>query len=353
MLNTNDFKKRNSDATTLYTILPPLPIEEDLASSVAITAYRDIQFAIMDSQVPYIEDAKIAVVEPQINASIKEGSETSYNVRVVRYLCFQEIMDILAESGLGPNPTLLIKNLRLLYGDVFNGYYAMYHLNNFFIMSEEELEPGTRYEMRINAYESPYELIHNLPEEEPKEYHFHEIKEVTTEETIRIENSFRSERPKHYTTKSFEVVENDDIFDTELYNYHRTAPEWFQHYHMTFRNGKHAPLYIDSIGYIPIEISAMAVKALNIPAAIYQVKENGDTIYNDDIVYKIVTNDTDEIRGAILENPTLYDTKDLVHRVVDILCNDRNWQIAKKARKIKKNEYKPIDNVLKFDPWLR
>ena len=304
----------------------------------------------MDSQVPYIEDAKIAVVEPQINASIKEGSETSYNVRVIRYLGFSEVMDILVKSGLGPNPTLLIKNLRLLYGDVFNGYYAMYHLNNFYIMSEEKLEPRTRYEMRINAYESPYELIHNLPEEAPKEYHFYEIKEVMTKESIRIENSFRSERPKHYTTKSFEVVKNDDIFDTKLYNYHRTAPEWFQHYHMTFRNGKYAALYINDIGHIPIEISAMAVKTLNIPAAIYQVKEDGDVIYNDDIIYKIVTDDIDEIRGAILENPTLYDAKNLVRRVVDILCNDRNWQIAKKARKIKKNEYKPIDNVLKFDP---
>lgn len=350
MLNANDFKKRNSNSQMLYAILPPLPIEEDLISPVTITAYRDIQFAIIDSQVPYIEDARIAVVEPQINASIKEGSETSYNVRVVRYLCFQEIMDILTESGLGPNPTLLIKNLRLLYGDAFNRHYAMHHLNNFYIMSEEKLEPGTRYEMRINAYESPYELIHNLPEEEPKEYHFYEIKEVITEETIRIENSFRSERPKHYTTKSFEVVENDDIFDTELYNYHRTAPEWFQYYHMTFRNGKYAPLYVNDIGYTPIEISAMVVKALNIPAAIYQVKEDDDIIYNDDIVYKIVTNDTDEIRGAILENPTLYDAKNLVRRVVDILCNDRNWQIAKNARKIKKNEYQPTE---KFDPWLR
>lgn len=350
MLTTNDFKKHNKNTPTLYAILPRLPLDEDLISPVTITAYRDIQFAIMDSQVPYIEDARIAVVEPQINASIKEGSETSYNVRVVRYLYFQETMDILAESGLGPNPTLLIKNLRLLYGDVFNGYYAMYHLNNFYIMSEEKLEPGTRYEMRINAYESPYELIHNLPEEEPKEYHFYEIKEVATEESIRIENSFRSERPKHYTTKSFEVVENDDIFDTELYNYHRTTPEWFQHYHMTFRNGKYAPLYVNDIGHIPIEISAMAVKALNIPAAIYQVKENGDIIYNDDIVYKIITDDTDEIRGAVLENQTLYNSKNLVHRVVDILCNDRNWQIAKKARKIKKNEYQPIDVVLKVDP---
>ena len=350
MLTTNDFKKRNSNTPTFYTILPPLPIEEDLISPVAITSYRNIQFAIMDSQVPYIEDARIAVVEPQINASIKEGSETSYNVRVVRYLCFQEIMDILAESGLGPNPTLLIKNLRQLYGDAFNGYYALFHLNNFYIMSEEKLKPSTRYEMRINAYESPYELIHNLPEEKPKEYHFYEIKEVATEESIRIENSFRSERPKHYTTKSFEVVENDDIFNTELYNYHKEAPEWFQYYHMTFRSGKYAPLYIDSIGYIPIEISAMAVKALNIPAAIHQVKEDGDMIYNDDIVYKIVTDDTDEIRGAILENPTLYDAKNLVRRVVDILCNDRNWQIAKKARKIKKNEYQPIDVVLKVNP---
>ena len=350
MLTTNDFKKHNNNTPALYTILPRLPLDEDLISPVTITAYRDIQFAIMDSQVPYIEDARIAVVEPQINASIKEGSETSYNVRVVRYLCFQEVMDILTESGLGPNPTLLIKNLRLLYGDVFNEYYAMYHLNNFYIMSEEKLEPGTQYEMRINAYKSPYELIHNLPEEEPKEYHFYEIKEVITEETIRIENSFRSERPKHYTTKSFEVVENDDIFDTELYNYHRTAPSWFQHYHMTFRNGKYAPLYIDDIRHIPIEISAMAVKALNIPAAIYQIKEDGDIVYNDDIVYKIITDDTDEIRGAILENPTLYDAKNLVRRVVDILCNDRNWQIAKNARKIKKNEYQPTE---KFDPWLR
>lgn len=353
MLTTNDFKKRNNNAPTLYAILPPLPIEEDLISSVIITSYRDIRLAIMNSQVPYIKDARIAVVKPQINASIKDGSETSYDVRVVRYLYFQEIMDILTESGLGPNPTLLIKNLRLLYGDIFDEYYAMYHLNNFYIMSEEKLEPGTRYEMRINAYETPYELIHNLPEEEPKDYHFYEIKEVATEETIRIENSFRSERPKHYTTKSFEVVENDDIFDTELYNYHRTAPEWFQYYHMTFVSGKYAPLYVNDIGHIPIEIAAMAVKALNIPTAIYQVKEDGDIVYNDDIVYKIVTNDTDEIRGAILENPTLYDAKNLVCRVIDILCNDRNWQIAKKARKIKKNEYQPIDVVLKVDPWLR
>lgn len=350
MLTTNDFKKHNNDAPTLYAILPRLPLDEDLISPVTITAYRDIQFAIMDSQVPYIEDARIAVVEPQINASIKEGSETSYNVRVVRYLCFQEIMDILVKSGLGPNPTLLIKNLRLLYSDVFNGYYAMFHLNNFYIMSEEKLEPSTRYEMRINAYESPYELIHNLPEEEPKEYHFYEIKEAATEETIRIENSFRSERPKHYKTKSFKVVENDDIFDTELYNYHRTAPEWFQHYHMTFRAGKYAPLYINDIGHIPIEIAVMAVKTLNIPAAIYQVKDDDDVIYNDDIIYKIVTDDIDEIRGAVLENPTLYDAKNLVRRVVDILCNDRNWQIAKNARKIKKNEYQPTE---KFDPWMR
>ena len=287
----------------------------------------------MNSLISHIDDPRVAIVESQPTASIEVeyDNETSYNVRVVRYLCFQEIMDILTESGLGPNPTLLIKNLRLLYGDVFNGYYAMFHLNNF-------------------SYESPYELIHNLPEEEPKEYHFYEIKEVATEEIIRIENSFRSERPKHYTTKSFEVVENDDIFDTELYNYHREAPEWFQHYHMTFRSGKYAPLYIDSIGYIPIEISAMAVKALNIPAAIYQVKEDDDVIYNDDIVYKIVTDDTDEIRGAILENPTFYDSNNLVRRVVDILCNDKCKHIEQAALKIKKNGYKPIDNALNFNP---
>ena len=342
MLTTNDFKKRNCNTPTFYTILPPLPIEEDLISPVTITSYHDIRFAIMNGLISHIKDPRVAIVESQPTASIEYGEETSYIIRVVRYLCFQEIMDILAESGLGPNPTLLIKNLRLLYSDVFNGYYAMYHLNNFYIMSEEKLEPGTRYEMRINAYESPYELIHNLPEEEPKEYHFYEIKEVSTEESIRIENSFRSERPKHYTTKSFEVVENNDIFDTELYNYHRTAPEWFQHYHMTFVSGKYAPLYVNDIGYIPIEISAMAVKALNIPAAIYQVKEDDDIIYNDDIVYKIVTDDTDEIRGAVLENPTLYDTKDLVHRVVDILCNDKCKRIEQAALKIKKNEYRPV-----------
>ena len=352
MLNANDFKKRNSNTTTLYTILPPLPIGEDLISPVAITSYRDVRFAIMNGLISHIEDPRVAIVESQPTASIEVEyeNETSYIVRIVRYLWFSEVMDILVKSGLGPNPTLLIKNLRLLYGDVFNGYYAMFHLNNFYIMSEEKLKPDKRYEMRINAYESPYELIHNLPNDEPKEYHFYEIKEVTTEETIRIENSFRSERPKHYTTKSFEVVENNDIFDTELYNYHRTAPEWFQYYHMTFRNGKYAPLYVNDIGHIPIEIAAMAVKTLNIPAAIYQAREDSDIVYNDDIVYKIVTNDTDEIRGAVLENPTLYDAKNLVRRVVDILCNDRNWQIAKKARKIKKNGCKPIDNVLNFNP---
>lgn len=353
MLNANDFKKRNSNAPILYTILPPLPIDEELISPVAITSYCDVRLAIMNGLISSIKDPRVAIVESQPSASVENGEETSYIVRIVRYLWFSEVMDILVKSGLGPNPTLLIKNLRLLYGDVFNGHYAMYHLNNFYIMSEEKLKPGKRYEMRVNAYESPYELIHNLPEEKPKEYHFYEIKEVSTEENIRIENSFRSERPKHYTTKNFEVVENDDIFDTELYNYHREAPEWFQHYHMTLQSGKYAPLYIDDIGHIPIEISAMAVKALNIPAAIYQVKEDGNVIYNDNIVYKIVTDDTDEIRSAILENPTLYDAKNLVHRIVDILCNDRNWQIAKKARKIKKNEYKPIDEVLKFDPWLR
>ena len=353
MLNANDFKKRNSDAPTLYTILPPLPIEEDLISPVAITSYRDVRLAIMDSQTPYIKDHRVAMVESQLNASLENGDETSYIVRVVRYLGFSEVMDILTTSGLGFNPTLLIKNLRLLYGDVFNGYYAMYHLNNFYIMSEEKLKPGKRYEMRVNAYESPYELIRNLPEEEPKEYHFYEIKEVSTEENIRIENSFRSERPNHYTTKNFEVVCNDDIFNTELYNYHRTAPEWFQHYHMTLQSGKYASLYIDDIGHIPIEISAMAVKALNIPAAIYQVKEDGDVIYNDDIVYKIVTDDTDEIRGAVLTNPTLYDAKNLVRRVVDILCNDKCKRIERTALKIKKNEYQFIDGVMKFDPWMR
>lgn len=352
MLNANDFKKRNSNTTTLYTILPPLPIGEDLISPVAITSYCDARFAIMNGLISHIEDPMVTIMESQPTASVEVeyDNETSYIVRIVRYLWFSEVMDILAESGLGPNPTLLIKNLRLLYGDVFNGYYAMFHLNNFYIMSEEKLEPGTRYEMRINAYESPYELIHNLPEEEPKEYHFYEIKEVSTEESIRIENSFRSERPKHYTTKSFKVVENDDIFNTELYNYHREAPRWFQHYHMTFQSGKYAPLYIDDIGRIPIEISTMAVKALNIPAAIYQIKEGGDVIYNDDIVYKIITDETDEIRGAVLTNPTLYDAKNLVRRVVDILCNDRNWQIAKKARKIKRNKYQPTE---KFDPWMR
>lgn len=350
MLNANDFKKRNSDAQTLYTILPPLPIDEELISPVAITSYCDVRLAIMNGLISSIKDPRVAIVESQPSASVENGEETSYIVRIVRYLWFSEVMDILTESGLGPNPTLLIKNLRQLYGDVFNGYYAMYHLNNFYIMSEEKLKPGKRYEMRVNAYESPYELIHNLPEEEPKEYHFYEIKEVITEETIRVENSFRSGRPNHYTTKSFEVVCNDNIFNTELYNYHRTAPEWFQHYHMTFVSGKYAPLYVNDIGYIPIEISAMAVKALNIPAAIYQAREDSDIVYNDDIVYKIVTDNTDEIRGAILTNPTLYDAKNLVRRVVDILCNDRNWQIAKNAQKIKKNEYQPTE---KFDPWLR
>lgn len=350
MLSADDFKKRNNNTPTLYAILPALPIEEDLVSSVTITSYQDIRFAIMDSQVPYIEDTKVAVVEPQLNASVENGKETSYNVRIIRYLWFQEVIEILTTIGLGPNPALLIKNLRQIFGRAFEDYYKSYHLNNFYIMSEEKLEQGKQYEMRINAYESPYELIHNLPEEKPKEYHFYEIKEVITEETIRIENSFKSERPKHYTTKSFEVVENDDIFDTELYKYHREAPEWFQYYHMTFRNGKYALLYVNDIGHIPIEIATMAVKALNIPAAIYQMTENGNMIYNDDIVYKIVTNDTDEIRGAVLTNPTLYDAKNLVRRIVDILCNDRNWQIAKKARKIKKNEYQPIDVVLKVDP---
>ena len=355
MLNANDFKKRNSNTTTLYTILPPLPVGEDLISPVAITSYRDVRFAIMNSLISHIEDPRVAIVEsqPTTSVEVEYDNETSYNVKIIRYLWFSEVMDILVKSGLGPNPTLLIKNLRLLYSDVFNGYYAMFHLNNFYIMSEEKLKPGKRYEMRVNAYESPYELIHNLPEEEPKEYHFYEIKEVTTEETIRIENSFRSERPNHYTTKSFEVVCNNDIFDTELYNYHRTAPEWFQYYHMTFQSGKYAPLYVNDIKHIPIEISAMVVKALNIPAVIYQVKEDGDVIYNDDIVYKIVTDDIDEIRGAILTNPTLYDAKNLVHKVVDILCNDKCKRIEQAALKIKKNGYQFIDEVLKFDPWMR
>lgn len=344
MLNANNFKKRNSNTTTLYTVLPPLPIREDLVSPVAITSYHDMRFAIMNGLIFHIEDPRVAIVESQPTASVEVeyDNETSYIVRIVRYLRFSEVMDILVKSGLGPNPTLLIKNLKLLFGKTFENYYAKFHLNNFFIMSEGELKPGDWYEMRINAYESPYELIHNLPEKEPKEYHFYEIKEVATEETIRIENSFKSERPKHYTTKSFEVVENDDIFDTELYNYHKEAPEWFQRYHMTFRNGKYAPLYIDSIGYIPIKISAMAIKTLNIPTAIYQMTEDGDMIYNDDIVYKIVTNNTDEIRGAILENPTLYDAKNLVRRIVDILCNDKCKRIENVALKIKKNEYRPV-----------
>lgn len=354
MLSANDFKKRNNNAPTLYAILPPLPIEEDLVSPIAITSYRDIRFAIMDSQIPYIEDARIAIVEPQTNIYLKteDSKETSYNVNVVRYLWFQEVMEILTKIGLGTNPTLLIKNLKQLFGRTFEDYYKSYHLNNFYIISEEELKPGNRYKMRVNAYETPYELIHNLPEEEPKEYHFYEIREVSTEESIRIENSFRSERPKHYTTKSFEVVSNDDIFDTELYNYHRTAPEWFQRYHMTFQNGKYAPIYVNDIRHIPIEISAMAVKALNIPTTIYQ-KEDDDIIYNDTIVYKIITDDTDEIRGAILENKTLYDTKNLVHRVVDILCNDKCKRIERAASKIKKNGYQPIDNAMNFDPWMR
>lgn len=351
MLSADDFKKRNNSAPTLYAILPLLPLEEDLVSPVAITSYQDIRSAIMDSQIPYIEDARIAIVEPQTNIYLKTegGEETSYNVNVVRYLWFQEVMETLTKIGLGTNPTLLIKNLKQLFGRTFEDYYKSYHLNNFYIMSEKELKPSNWYEMRVNAYETPYELIHNLPEEKPKEYHFYEIREVETEETIRIENSFRSERPKHYTTKSFEVVENNDIFDTELYNYHRTAPKWFQHYHMAFRNGKYAMLYINDIGYVPIEISAMAVKLLNIPATIYQ-EEDGDIIYNDTIVYKIITNDIDEIRGAILENKTLYDTKNLIRRVVDILCNDKCKRIERAASKIKKNGYQFTEEALKFDP---
>lgn len=354
MLSANDFKKRNNDTPTLYAILPPLPLEEDLVSPVAITSYQDIRFAIMDSQIPCIENAKVAIVQPQTEVYLKneDGEETSYNVRVIRYLWFQEVMGILTTIGLGPNPTLLIKNLRQIFGRAFEDYYKSCHLSNFYIMSEEKLEPGNWYKMRVNAYETPYELIHNLPEEEPKEYHFYEIREVSTEESIRIENSFRLKRPKHYTTKSFEVVKNDDIFDTELYNYHRTAPEWFQRYHMTLRNGKYALIYINDIGYIPIEISAMAVKALNIPATIYQ-EEDGDIIYNDTIVYKIITNDIDEIRGVILENKTLYDTKDLVRRVVDILCNDKCKRIERTASKIKKNGYRFTEEALKFDPWMR
>lgn len=285
------------------------------------------------------ESNKIASCNPVLKPHTKYDS--SYDFWVFKSI----------QNALESRP--LEKGEHIMAVMVNEDYYSKFHLNNFFIMSEEELEPRTRYEMRINAYESPYELIHNLPEEEPKEYHFYEIKEVSTEESIRIENSFRSERPKHYTTKSFEVVENDDIFDTELYNYHREAPEWFQYHHMTLVSGKYAPLYVNDIGHIPIEISAMAVKALNIPAAIHQVKEGGDVIYNDDIVYKIVTNDTDEIRDAILTNPTLYDTKNLVRRVVDILCNDKCKRIERAALKIKKNGYKFIDEVLKFDPWMR
>ena len=351
MLSADDFKKRNSNTTTLYAILPPLPLEEDLVSRVAITSYQDIRFAIMDSQIPCIENAKVAIVQPQTEVYLKneDGEETSYNVRVIRYLWFQEVMGILTTIGLGTNPTLLIKNLKQIFGRAFEDYYKSYHLNNFYIISEEKLEPGNRYKMRVNAYEAPYELIHNLPEEEPKEYHFYEIREVSTEESIRIENSFRSERPKHYTTKSFEVVENDDIFDTELYNYHRTAPEWFQRYHMTFQNRKYAPIYVNDIGHIPIEISTMAVKTLNIPATIHR-EEDDDIIYNDTIVYKIITNDIDEIRGAILENETLYDTKNLVCRVVDILCNDKCKRIEKAALRIKKSGYQLIDETPKFKP---
>ena len=58
MLTTNDFKKRNNNVPTLYAILPRLPLDEDLISPVTITAYRDIQFAIINSQVPSIEDAR-------------------------------------------------------------------------------------------------------------------------------------------------------------------------------------------------------------------------------------------------------------------------------------------------------
>ena len=66
MLTANDFKKHNNNTPTLYAILPKLPLDEDLISPVTITAYRDIQFAIMDSQVPYIEDARIAVEQSKV-----------------------------------------------------------------------------------------------------------------------------------------------------------------------------------------------------------------------------------------------------------------------------------------------
>ena len=74
-------------------------------------------------------DEKLKVEsQPTASVEVEYDNETSYIVRIVRYLWFSEVMDILTESGLGPNPTLLIKNLRLLYGDVFNEYYTMFHL---------------------------------------------------------------------------------------------------------------------------------------------------------------------------------------------------------------------------------
>lgn len=101
--------------------------------------------------------------------------------------------------------------------------------------------------------------------------------------------------PEEVRIKAFELFEIDEDIENIGYNLDTI-------YKALADDNPKIRTYVNDIGHIPIEISAMAVKALNIPAAIYQVKEGGDVIYNDDIVYKIVTDDTDEIRGAVLIN---------------------------------------------------
>lgn len=199
----------------------------------------------------------------------------------------------------------------------------------FYVPSKDPFENQQAYDRTMIGYASISELLEHLPSFKPENYYVSKVEATGPKKHIgygRVElDTFRVINP------DFNVLENifEPITDTGV-------PEWILHQHILNGDDNLKMAYVDS-KTIPNHIRYFTVKNTRlVECDEYDPNEDEDVIITKQnllTALELLAHPDKIIRMALLDNESLYDNYDLSQFVVQILSQDTDTDVSRKARK--------------------
>ena len=199
----------------------------------------------------------------------------------------------------------------------------------FYVQSEDLFENHQICDGIMIGYATISELLKHSPSFEPEQYYVSKVRAVRTAKHIgqgRIQ------------LDTFEVISSNinvlgDIFDPIT---DTDVPEWILHQHILNGDDNLKMAYVDSKA-VPDHIRHFAVKNTRlVERDEYDPDEDEDIIIAEQnllTALELLAHPDKTIRMTLLDNESLYDNYDLSQFVVQILSQDTDTDVSKRARK--------------------